>query len=360
MARAQRNRPRWLLVAFLLTVLVLVVNIALSSQSSGPARRLAKLGWLDAMRSQIERSTAQGGDIEQVRADAARLGRAGVARRLEKVVAEAAAVRQAALGQQPPDELASAHSLLVSTMTIRARAAGRVRDALTLALGTGAPEPAADALAEAGRDLLAADRTYEVFLELLAASERTTTNGLGAGAPPSTSTPPPAADPNTAPPTTSKPPPATTLLPESRWVADPDSWSSLATTVLVRTLRASATLAPVHDVSVLVVTTDPAAVGQDGGAMVLPMVKDLQVEIVIANTGNEPEKRVSVLLALDGGAGKDTAREFVDLIPGQRRSISLTLHPMPGAPGTLSVTVGPVPGETTATDNMKIIGVLFR
>jgi hypothetical protein len=259
-------------------------------------------------------------------------------------------------------------------MTIRARAAGRVRDALTLALGTGAPEPAADALAEAGRDLLAADRTYEVFLELLAASERTTSNGLGAaGAPsattaapssteaPATSAPPPVViDPNAAPPTTSKPPPATTLLPESRWVADPDSWSTLATTVLVRTLRASATLAPVHDVSVLVVTTNPASVGQDGGAIVLPMVKDLQVEIVIANTGNEPEKRVSVLLALDGGAGKDTAREFIDLVPGQRRSLSLTLHPVAGAPGTLTVTVGPVPGETTATDNIKVIAVLFR
>lgn len=362
MARVQRRRPRWLLVALLLTVLVLVVNVALSSRSSEPGRRLATLGWLDAMRPQIERSTAQGGDVEQVRADAARLGRAGVARRLEKVVADAATVRQSVLMQTPPVELASVHSLLVSTMTIRARAAGRVRDALTLALGTAPPEPAAAALAEAGRDLLAADRTYEVFLDLLASTQPVASNGRRSTSAPSTATTavpgPGMASPY--PPPAQAPPAPTSLLPGSRWVADPDSWSAEATSVLVRTLRSSATLAPVHDVSVLVITTDPAPVGQDGGLTVLPIVKNLGVEVVVANTGNEPEKRVQVVAALDGGAGTDSAREFVELAPGQRRSLSLTLHPAAGAPGNLVVTIGPAPGETVVTDNQKVIPVLFR
>src|SRR5687767_9664621 len=93
--RRRRRRPRWFLLALLSSVLVLVVNGAMSARSKGPSTRLAQLAYLDAVRPHVERSTEQGADITKVRDEAGPLGRAGVARRLDTVAADARAVVQA-------------------------------------------------------------------------------------------------------------------------------------------------------------------------------------------------------------------------------------------------------------------------
>ncbi|MEO6121757.1 MAG: hypothetical protein ABIW46_09465, partial [Acidimicrobiales bacterium] len=58
----------------------------------------------------------------------------------------------------------------------------------------------------------------------------------------------------------------------------------------------------------------------------------------------------------------DTARDFVDLAAGQRRSLSLAgLRPPPaGGRVTLTVTIGPVDGETPGEDNRWSRPVLLR
>ncbi len=101
--------------------------------------------------------------------------------------------------------------------------------------------------------------------------------------------------------------------------------------------------------------------GTEGATVVLPAVKTLRLQVVVANTGNEPEKRVQVIAALTADGVTDTARDFVDLAPGQRATVTLGgLRPVAGAAMTLTVTAGPVEGETGTTDNQKAQAVVFR
>ena len=51
-------------------------------------------------------------------------------------------------------------------------------------------------------------------------------------------------------------------IPDSQWVADDSAWSQPDLAVFVASLRSSTSLAPVHDVKVVVVSTDPGPVAQ--------------------------------------------------------------------------------------------------
>lgn len=196
------------------------------------------------------------------------------------------------------------------------------------AFAEGPVDPAVDALVQAGEEMLAADRTYDVFLDALPRPE-------GVTAP---------------------------LLPASSWASDPDMWTRPELHAFVTSIRSSTTPTPVHDVGVLTVTTDPLAVATEGNTAVLPLVRTLRLDIVVANTGNSPEEAVPVVATLIGPAGEvDTARDFVDLAPGQRRSVPLGgLRPVPGGPSTLTVVIGPVEGEASIPDNERSVGLVMR
>lgn len=325
--RRRRRRPRWVLVGILLSVTVLLVNAAFSGSES-PSRRLAELAYLDKVRPQIDLSSEQGASIGQVRSDAGRLGRQGTSRRMARVTREADLVLAAVRRTKPPPTLATAHSILVATVAIRSRVAGGVADGLSAAFTDGPPDPAVEALVKAGEEMLAADRTYQVFVDAFPRPE-------GVTAP---------------------------LLPASAWAAEPALWSRPELAAFVGSIRSSATPSPVHDVGVLTVATDPAAVATEGNASVLPLVGSLRLEVVVANTGNAPEKAVPVVATLIGPAGEvDTARDFVDLAPGQRRAVALGgLRPVPGGPSTLTVIIGPVEGETSIPDNERSLGLVLR
>lgn len=325
--RRRRRRPRWLLVGMLLTVTVLLINSAMSG-SDNPSRRLAQLAYLDKVRPQVDRSNAQGASIGQLRTEAARLGRQGTARRMARVTREADQVLAGIRRTKPPDSLATAHSILVATAAIRSRVASAVADGLTAAFTDGPTDPAVDALTKAGEEMLAADRTYRVFVDAFPRQE-------DVSAP---------------------------LLPASAWAADAALWSRPELAAFVTSIRSSASPSAVHDVGVLTVATNPAAVAKEGNASVIPLIGSLKLEIVVANTGNAPEKAVPVVATLIGPAGEvDTARDFVDLAPGQRRAVPLGgLRPVPGGPSTLTVIIGPVEGESSIPDNERSLGLVLR
>ena len=317
-----------MLVGVLLTLVVLSLSAAFSARSEGRSRRLAQLAYLDQVRPLVERSSGQGADVAQVRAEAVRLGRDGISRRLGRVTRQARDVLRGVEAIRPPASLTTAHSVLVATMAVRARAATVLEDALAGALRAGAPDPSIDAMVEAAEDVLAADRTYRVFLESLPRHP-------GLRAP---------------------------LMPESAWATDTEQWARPELAAFVATLRSTATLAPVHDVRVLLVATEPSAVGTEGGASVLPLMRSLRLQIVVANTGNEAERAVPVVASLNGPGGElDTARDFVDLAPGQRRALTLGgLRPVPGGPSRLDVVVGPVNGEGALEDNRRTMLLVVR
>jgi hypothetical protein len=326
--RRRRRRPRWLFLLVLITAVVLAVNAAASSRSHGPGRRLANLTYLDSMRPEIERSTQDGADLADVQLQAAKLGREGVSRRLVQVTKDAAAVLHTVETASPPSQLHTAHSLLLSTMYIRWKQAVAMQGALVDALGTTPAPDVVQRMTAIGDDLVTADRTYDVFLRAVPRVQ----GGVNR------------------------------VLPPSHWIADPDGWTAPSLGVFVQSLRASTTVTPVDDVSVVLVTIDPAAVGDDGGSIVLPPVKTLHMQIVVGNVGNAAEKHVAVTATLTTSTGgSETVHDAADLAPGQRATVLLGgLKTTPDDRSTLTVAVGPVTGETATADNTKIIPLIVR
>jgi hypothetical protein len=327
--RRRRRTPWWLFFAVLLSLVVLLVNAAVSARSKAPSRRLAELAYLDEVRPFVDRSTEQGAELHQVRTDAAKLGRAGVNRSMDRVHQDAESVLRSVRSASPPVELRTAHSLLVASLALRAHASSTVQAALVQALGADPPGAAIASLVDAGRDMDAADRSYQVFLDSL---------------------PPDLAH--------ARPP----VMPTSRWVDDPLNWDEADLTVFVGSLRSASALAPVHDVAVILFTTDPPSVGAQDGAAVLPLVKSLRVQVVVGNAGNELEKHVTVTATVTPAAGQaESVRDFVDLAPGQRQAVTLGgLRLMAGGPSTLTVAIEPVAGETTTGDNSKSLSFVTR
>src|SRR3954464_1755512 len=277
--RPQRRRRRWLLLALVITLIVLAVNAAVSSRSSGPAARQASLAYLDAARPLVDRSNQQGADLIDLRNQAVGLGRDGIDRRLDRAARNAEEVLREGRQLRPHPSQRDAQDLFIATLAIRAKAAGGMQQALRDALGT---EPAADAVTElvaVGRTITAADQAYNLFVGALPPTP-------GAGA-----------------------------LPASQWAADQESWTQPLLATFVASLRSSAALSPVHDVSVVLVSVEPAAVGMEGTTSVLPQAKNLRLQIVVANVGNEGERRVAVTAAVAPAAigPNDTARDWVDL-----------------------------------------------
>jgi len=325
--RRRGRRPRWVLVGVLATAVVLFVNAAFSSPDR-PSRRLAQLAYVDAVRPQIDLSTAEGASIGQVRADAVRLGREGTDRRMARLAREADAVLAAVRRVVPPRNLSTAHSILLATAAIRVRVVSGVAAGLKAAFTVGPSEPAVESLVKAGEEMVAADQTYKVFSDAVPMPQGVTTP----------------------------------LLPASAWAGDPQLWTRPELAAFVTSIRSSTTLTAVHDVGVLTVVTDPVPVATEGNASVLPLVKSLHLDIVVANTGNSPEKAVPVVATLIGPAGEvDTARDFVDLAPGQRRTVPLGgLRPVPGGPSTLTVVIGPLEGESSLPDNERSLALVMR
>lgn len=323
--RPRRRGRRLVLVAFVLTLVVLAINAAVSSRSSGTVRRQATLAYADSVRPLVEQSTQAGADVADVRNGAVTLGRDGVDRRLERVARGSDTVLQAARSLKTPAEARNAHDLLVAVLAIRSQAALAVRQGFADALGTEPSQKSVDELVAAGRSMAAADQAYSLFI-----------GALPKGFP---------------------------ALPPSQWLADADAWSQPALAALVSSLRASLSQTPVHDLQVLLVTVEPSAVGTEGTNAVLPPAKNLRVSIVVADVGNSPERRVTVTATLTPAAGAptDTARDFVDLAPGQRRTVVLgTLRPAVGPGSTLTVRIEPVAGETSVADNEKTVGFVMR
>ena len=325
--RRGRRQPRWLLLGVVLSLAVLAVNATWSARSKGPGRRLAELAYLDRVRPHVDQSTTLGAEVAQVRSDAVRLGRDGVKRRLDRVARQAGEVLAGVQAEEPPPALATAHSLLVAAMAVRAKAVSAFEDALLQVSGRQPPASAIDSLVRAGEDIVAADRTYQVFLESL---PRRSSDGP--------------------------------LMPASRWADDSAVWSRPELVAFVGAVRSSVASTSIRDVAVVVVTTEPAAVATEAGASVLPLTRALRLEAVVANVGNQPERRVPVVATLRGPAGKvDTARDFVDLAPAQRRVVTLGgLQPVAGPPSTLNVVVGPVAEEGSVADNGFSMSLLLR
>lgn len=325
-ARRPSRRPRWLVLGIVLTLAVLLVNALASSGSDERKRRLDALSYADRVRPAIEDSNQQAADVREIRGTAVDLGRANVNRRLARLTRETRTVLERVRLADPPKGSAEAHTLLVAALHLRARASGALAGAIIEALGSGPPAEAVDKLIAVGEDIRASDRAYAAFRDEL----------------------PTGGDDD--------------VLPPSAWVNRDVTWDPTELAAYVATLRAAASLSPVRDVSIVLVTSRPAPVGNEGGVAVLPPSKNFEFDIVVANIGNVAEKQVVVAATLTAADGTSvTKRNFVDVAPGQRYTLTLkTLKPPAGQVSTLTVQAGPQDSESNLSDNQKVMQYLIR
>jgi hypothetical protein len=317
MAVTRRPRRHWGRRLSLLALLTVAVLLAAAALRSRPSQGENVLAYLDQVRPEIQLSANEGADLADVRANAVTLGRDGITRRLDRLVNQTKATLSAIAAVTPPVALRVAHAYLVAAMGVRARAAMDARSAMAVALAQGAPDAAVKGLTGAGQEMELSDQAFALF-------------------------------------TGSLPPSATGTVPTSAWVADQSVWTTQAVTVFVTTLRSSTSLSPIHDLAVETFVTDPVPVGNDNGSLVIPPTKGIQVSIVVADVGNQPEKHATVTATLhtDVSNTTETVRDFVDLTPGQQTALTIgSLHPLSGTTGTLTVAISPAPGQTDLTDN---------
>lgn len=302
----------------LATVLSLLALSVHAFAGGGRDEKLRQLGYLDEVRPLIADSTGQGADLLGVRDSASDLGRPGTRQRLNQVVRQTQATLEAVKTIKPPKGADDAHSLLIATLQLRVLGARSAAKDMIDALSAQSPTPIVQRLVVSGRNLIAADQTYKAFSDVVATTLAKT---------------------------------AAEAVAPSIWIADPTQWETPELTAFVNILKANSSVAQIVDVSTVLVTTNPAAVGKDGEKLLLPKTSSVRLEVVVANIGNVAQKKVTITATLQSAAGVDSARDFVDLLPGKRQALSF--RGLKAAPGdaTLTVTIGPQPGETSTADN---------
>lgn len=322
--RPRSSRPLRLLVfAVLLTAIVLVINAIARNTGGGPDARLT---YLDSVRPIALRSAENGADLNELKAQASELEGDALARQLTEIRREARAIARAVDRVDVSDEMRADHGILVTVAEVRADALARFEEVLRQAVEPGADAAdAVEGLVAVGTELTVADRAYALFVERAAED----------------------AEPS---------------MPPSVWVGKAEDWARPELAAFLATLRAGQALAPIADVGIITFTTDPEAVGIEGDSLVLPATRDgLGLSVVVVNMGNQRHRQVTVEIAVTSADGTtDTARNFVDLDPGQRVTVDVgNVRLVPGS-ATLTVRTAPVVGETNLSDNEQIRTLVVR
>jgi hypothetical protein len=109
--------------------------------------------------------------------------------------------------------------------------------------------------------------------------------------------------------------------------------------------------------------TDPAPVGTEGSSEVIPAAKNLDLQVVVADTGNQPERNLTVTAAITPALFGPTqqVREFADLAAGQSKTVRLGgLRAQVGVVTALTVAVSSVAGEADTTQSTKTVAFVMR
>lgn len=327
-ARPFRRGRSWLFFAVLATVLVLIINAALSARSPGPARQQAEQSYLDQALPAIQQSTEQGLDISNLLGQALTLSPSTLANHLNEDFSQAQQALASVEKLNPPAAMKTPHALLVSALDLRASGAKAMGQAVATALSNQPPTAAIGALASAGLDLEASDRAYALFQQAVPATG--------------------------------------SAVPKSVWVPDTSIYTTPMLSVFVNSLRAHSSATPVVAVVVVTVTTNPAPVNVLNGVQILPVASTLSLQVVVANTGNQPEPNLTVMASIAPSqiGPTQSVRNFVGLNPGESRTVGLgPLRMIPGQATTLTATVTTsvattattVAGPSAGSNNSQVI-----
>jgi hypothetical protein len=323
-ARRSGAGRRWLVIGIVITLLVLLIDAALRARSPSQGQQLATGAWVDRVLPIVSASTAEGNQVAGIWANGIGMPAASLTYQLNQIATQSADNYQQLVALRPPTDLAGAAGLLEACLLTRSQAASTLRSALlpvlqgnsppasgttTTTAGASGSDPVLTAIQTAGNDMQIGDRAYQLFLHNL--------------------------------------PKLGVALPASAWASNPTPYQAAPAQLFLTSLQNNLQAAPVHQLEIYSVTLTPAPVSLQGLTQVLPDSPALGVTVVVADTGNQAEKGLTVTAAISAVGSSSSVRDFLDLSAGQARTITQMgpLNPPQGLPVTLTVTVTPVAGS---------------
>jgi hypothetical protein len=311
---------RWIAAGVVITLVVLLIDASLNSRSPRPQEALASGSWVDRVVPEITTSNAESQVLNQLWSGGLKMPPAQLESSMEQLASGSARAYATVVALRPPTSLAGPAGLLEAALLARSRAAGELQKALIATLGSAAATPGTKVTAnatavdpatvvpdvtQAGSDIQIGDQAYQLFLSSLPTS-------LGVRFPP------------------------------SAWGSDPAAYTAAAAQVFLTTLQNGVVTTPVYQVKIFGITTTPGPVSTSGATQILPDATAMILNVVMANTGNQPLQNLTVTAAINpAGHGSSSVRDFVNLEVGQAYTINDLgpLNPPQGVPVTLTVTV---------------------
>jgi hypothetical protein len=315
------------LVAVAAIVILAVGAVAQIGPSSGPDRRVVDRSFAVLANAIVAQSNASGVALNALLVHGPGLLRTTFFSDLDSLSVETGQADRRFAALTPPDPAGATVRQCGATMVDRQRAATEVGNALQRllggrqGLGGGDEAEAAGALGSAGSLLTSADASWE-------ACRRTLLRSAGSA-----------------------------RLRTSTWMSDPSLWTQGSLGPFVVALVSSASLAPVHRLSLLALSTDPASVPGRSGVSVLPPTSALRVHVVLADVGNVDEPGVVIVVsAVPQGTSRvpPPVRERVGVDAGGASALSLPpLQVGPGRSYALQITAT-APGGATASMSVDV------
>ena len=320
-SRRSFNAKRWLIAAAALTAIVLLVDLSIANRSRGPQRTLASQAWLDSVLPVVGDSTSQGIQLNELRLNGPGLTASDLSGQYGEVVQQAKQSLATVQRLKPTAQVQRASGLLISCLSMRSQLAQEIDQAVTSYLSSSAqadPSQAVRTIVRAAADFNTANDTYAKFVKAL--------------------------------------PKLGVSMPTSVWQNLPNAYNAGALTSFLTTVRGFSTLASSPDLSVLAVTTDPAAESAVGKAQILTPSPNLRVTVTIGNIGNVLEKTDVTVALSSSTSGFGSVSRPISVAAGQDTTVTLgPLHPPTGPNVTLTVSVPTVSGEGNTKNNTSTI-----
>lgn len=311
----------WLIVGAGLTIVILVISGALHARSQGPLRTESAQAWVDRVLPLISQSTSEGNEINQVRVNGLTMSGQTVVGELNTAATDATRTLKRFRALDPPADVTAASGLLQTALTVRAQAAKSMASAVSEALsGTDAKPPPAASIAGAAQNFQVADRSYVLFAKAM--------------------------------------PDLGVKIPSSVWLPNPGLYGRNSLNVFLAALKARTSTAPVHDVAVVAITTNPSPLSVRGHVQMIEPASTVSMDVVVANLGNQPEFNVAVSVTISPPKKGTTATRHVtvNLAAGQAETVAFSgLHPAGAGTFQLRAQIATVTGETNTANNAKTL-----
>jgi hypothetical protein len=327
-SKGRGGSQRWLVVPFVLTLVVLLVDASMHARSTRPEATLNSQAWVDKVLPEIAQSSAQGSELAQVSSgEVAAGGSFAIASELSKIASASASTYKAVVADTAPSEVAPAAGLLQACLAAREEGAAQMASAVQNLLGGDGPSSTVSQMMSAVSDFKVSDSAYQLFTTDL--------------------------------------PKLGVTMPASSWYTSAATYQPQQLTAFTTRLLAGVTKTQPHKLHVDAITTDPPALSVEGNLQVLSPASTVSVTAVVADLGQSAEQGVKVTATISPaqGAASQHVTVSVDLSPGQADAVQLPgLRLAPSMPTNLTIGAlepGGEPGSAYKTVTIEVPGPNF-